>query len=238
MPRATSGVSALTGAIVIKLRKPARLRNLEVPFLLGAVLVTVAAIALVDIATGAAFDSMLGWELACLVLLLLVLHIVLRVTAPDADPFVMPIAVVLGGIGIAEIHRLDIARGLSGWDAYANRQVMWTAIAIALAIVTLLVIRNHRVLARYRYLAMLVGIVLLVLPMLPGIGKEVNGARLWVELGPMSFQPGEFAKVALAIFFAGYLVTARDSLSMVGTSFLGMRLPSARDLGPILLVFA
>ena len=74
--------------------------------------------------------------------------------------------------------------------------------------------------------------------MLPGIGKEVNGARLWVELGPMSFQPGEFAKVALAIFFAGYLVTARDSLSMVGTRFLGMRLPRARDLGPILVVFA
>lgn len=238
MPRGTSGVSALTGAIVVKLRKPARLRNMEVPFLLGAMAVTAAAIALVDLGTGAPFDATLGWELASLVVLVIVLHIVLRVTAPDADPFVVPIAVVLGGIGIAEIHRLDIANGLTGWDAYANRQVVWMAIALALAIVTLLVIRNHRVLARYRYLAMLVGIVLLVLPMLPGIGKEVNGARLWVELGPMSFQPGEFAKVALAIFFAGYLVTARDSLSMVGTRFLGMRLPRARDLGPLLVVFA
>lgn len=238
MPRGNSGVSSLTGAIVVKLRKPARLRNLEVPLLLGAIALTVGAIALVDVGTGAAFDATLGWELVALVVLLIVLHVVLRVTAPDADPFVMPIAVTLGGIGIAEIHRLDIANGLSGWDAYANRQVMWTAIALALAIVTLLVIRNHRVLARYRYLAMLVGIVLLVLPMLPGIGKEVNGARLWVELGPMSFQPGEFAKVALAIFFAGYLVTARESLSMVGTRFLGMRLPRARDLGPILVVFA
>jgi cell division protein FtsW (lipid II flippase) len=94
------------------------------------------------------------------------------------------------------------------------------------------------VLARYRYLAMLAGIVLLIMPMLPVIGKEVNGARLWVELGPMSFQPGEFAKVALAIFFAGYLVTARESLSMVGRRILGLRLPRARDLGPLLVIFA
>lgn len=238
MPRATSSVSSLTGAIVVKLRKPARLRNLEIPLLLGALAITASAIALVDLGAGATFDPTLGWELVALTALVIALHVVLRLTAPDADPFIVPIAVTLGGLGIAEIHRLDIAGALTGWEAYANRQVMWTAIAMALAIATLLVVRNHRVLARYRYLAMLVGIVLLVLPMLPGIGKEVNGARLWVELGPMSFQPGEFAKVAFAVFFAGYLVTARESLSMVGTRFLGMRLPRARDLGPILVVFA
>ena len=82
------------------------------------------------------------------------------------------------------------------------------------------------------------GIVLLLLPMLPIIGVEKNGARLWLELGPFSFQPGELAKVALAIFFAGYLVSARDSLSMVGRKVLGMTFPRARDLGPILVVFA
>lgn len=251
MPRATSpgapgvttpaqrgGVSALTGAIVVKLRKPARLRNMEAPFLIGAFLIVAAAVALVEIGTGAAFDPSLSWQLLCLGLLVVVLHVVLRVSAPDADPFVMPIAVLLGGIGIAEIHRIDIAEGLVGWEAAATRQVVWSAIAIVLAGATVVALRNYRVLSRYRYLAMLVGIVLLLLPMLPGIGKEVNGAQLWVELGPMSFQPGEFAKVALAIFFAGYLVTARESLSMVGPRFLGMRLPRARDFGPLLIVFA
>ncbi len=239
MPRRTEGgVSALTGAIVVKLRKPARLRNIEAPFLLGAMLLAASAVALVDVGTGTAFDPTLSWELGALAFLVVILHVVLRVAAPDADPFIAPIAVLLGGVGIAEIHRIDIADAASGWDAFATRQVVWTAIAIALAVATLLVVRNHRALARYRYLAMLVGIVLLVLPMLPGIGKEVNGARLWVELGPMSFQPGEFAKVALAIFFAGYLVTARESLSMVGPRVLGMRLPRGRDLWPILVVFA
>ncbi|MBO9577772.1 MAG: FtsW/RodA/SpoVE family cell cycle protein [Microbacteriaceae bacterium] len=242
MPRSTEtparGVSALTGAIVVRLRKPARLRNLEAPFLLGAILVVAAAVALVELGTGAPFDPSLSWQLLGLGGLVVVVHVVLRVVAPEADPFVVPIAVLLGGIGIAQIHRIDIAEGLTGWDAAATRQVVWTAIAIVLAIATLIVVRNHRTLSRYRYLAMLVALILLVLPMLPGIGKEVNGARLWVEVGPMSFQPGEFAKVALAVFFAGYLVTARDSLSMVGRRFLGMRLPRARDLGPILIVFA
>jgi len=93
-------------------------------------------------------------------------------------------------------------------------------------------------LQRYRYIAMVSGIALLVLPLAPLIGATRNGARLWVEIGPLSFQPGELGKVALAIFFAGYLVTARDSLSMVGRKFLGMQFPRARDLGPILVVFA
>jgi cell division protein FtsW (lipid II flippase) len=94
------------------------------------------------------------------------------------------------------------------------------------------------VLQRYRYIAMFTGIVLLLLPMLPGIGRNINGAQVWIGIGPFSFQPGELAKVALAIFFAGYLVTARDSLSMVGRKVLWMRFPRARDLGPILVVFA
>src|SRR5690606_29989357 len=102
MPRGASGGRSLPAATALTLRKPARLRNLEVPLLLGAMLVTAGAIALVDLGTGATFDPALGWELAALVVLLIVMHVVLRVTAPDADPFVIPIAVVLGGIGIAE----------------------------------------------------------------------------------------------------------------------------------------
>ena len=106
------------------------------------------------------------------------------------------------------------------------------------ALAVVVIIRNHRVLQRYRYIAMFTGIVLLVLPMLPVIGYEQFGARLWIRLGIFSFQPGEFAKIALAVFFAGYLVEARDSLSLVGKKFLGMRFPRARDLGPILVIWA
>jgi len=228
----------LTGAIVVRLRKPARMRNIELGLLAFAFLLVAGAFLLVDGGTGGLLLPHWIWYLVGLALLVLVLHVVLRLTAPEADPFLVPIGVLLNGIGLAEIHRIDLADGLSGWSALGIKQVAWTAIAIGCAIAVLLVIRNHRLLQRYRYLAMLTGIVLLVLPMIPGLGMEVNGARIWVSLGVASFQPGEFAKVALAVFFAGYLVTARDSLSMAGKRFLGLRLPRARDFGPLLVVFA
>jgi cell division protein FtsW (lipid II flippase) len=158
--------------------------------------------------------------------------------ATNADPFILPIAALLNGIGIAMIYRIDIAEELTGWESTAVRQVVWTAVAVAISIAVILVIRNHRVLQRYTYIAMLVAAVLLLLPMLPGIGQEINGARVWIHVGSFSFQPGEVAKIALAVFFAGYLVSRRDSLSMVGTKFLGMRFPRARDLGPILVLWA
>jgi cell division protein FtsW (lipid II flippase) len=168
----------------------------------------------------------------------LVIHSALRFVAPQADPFILPISALLNGLGIAEIYRLDISKHLSGWSSAGVRQVVWTAMAMLIALGVLLLIRNHRVLQRYRYIAMFTGIVLLLLPMLPGIGSTKFGARLWIDIGPFSFQPGELAKIALAIFFAGYLVTSRDSLSMVGKKFLWMRFPRARDLGPILIIWA
>jgi len=119
------------------------------------------------------------------------------------------------------------------------RQTVWSGLAIACAIAVILIIRNHRVLFRYTYVAGFVGVVLLLLPLVPGLGREVSGARVWIGLGNFAtFQPGEIAKIALAVFFAGYLVRNRDSLSMVGKKFLGMRFPRLRDLGPILVVWA
>ncbi len=99
--------------------------------------------------------------------------------------------------------------------------------AIAIAIAVLILVRNHRVLQRYRYIAMLVGVVLLLLPMLPFLGRTINGARVWIGIGPFSFQPGELAKVALAIFFAGYLVTRaiRSRWSAARCSACGCRAP-------------
>lgn len=226
-----------TEAITIKLRTPAKLRNLELFLLLVAIGITGGAVALVQLGALGQLDvTVLGYG-AGLGMLALGMHVVLRITAPDADPFLLPIAVTLNGLGVAMIYRLDLAEGFTGWESAGIRQMVWTAMAMALSLAVLLVVRNHRVLARYRYVAMAVGIGLLLLPMLPGIGQTINGARLWIQLGPFSFQPGEIGKIALAVFFAGYLVTARESLSIVGRTVLGVRLPRGKDLGPILIVW-
>ena len=228
----------ITSSIRLKLREPARLRNLELVLLLFAVALTLGSIALVQLGALGALDSTVLTLYALLLLPLLVLHLTLRITASEADPLIVPIVTVLNGLGVTMIYRIDLADEQSGWESAGIRQIVWTAIAIVIATAVLIVVRNHRVLQRYRYIAMVSGIALLVLPLAPLIGATRNGARLWVEIGPLSFQPGELGKVALAIFFAGYLVTARDSLSMVGRKFLGMQFPRARDLGPILVVFA
>ena len=230
-------ITALTNTIRLRLRVPARLRNLELLLLLFACAIVGASITLVELG---ALGTVRGTVLligAGLGVITLVIHIALRFVAPQADPFILPVITVLNGLGIAEIYRLDIAKHQDGWAAAGVRQMAWTALAMVLALAVLLLIRNHRVLQRYRYIAMFVGIVLLLLPMLPGIGQTINGARLWIRFGSFNFQPGELAKIALAVFFAGYLVTARDSLSLVGRKFLGMRFPRVRDLGPILVIW-
>jgi cell division protein FtsW (lipid II flippase) len=230
--------SSFTETIRLRLRVPARLRNVELVLVVFACLIVEFAIALVQLgALGRLFAHMLllGGALG---LLAIALHITLRFVAPEADPFILPVIMVLNGLGIAEIYRIDLAKKLTGWESAGVRQVVWTGMAMAIAVAVLVLIRNHRVLQRYRYVAMFVGVLLLLLPMLPGIGRTVNGARLWIGIGAFTFQPGELAKIALAIFFAGYLVTARDSLSMVGRKVLGIRFPRARDLGPILVIWA
>ena len=230
-------LSTFTSTIRLRLRVPAKLRNLELVLLVFAFATVGASIALVELgALGSVQAPVLALG-AGLGVITLVIHVALRFAAPQADPFLLPISTLLNGLGIAEIYRLDISKNLSGWEAAGVRQIAWTAMAMLLALAVLLLIRNHRVLQRYSYIAMFVGIVLLLLPMLPGIGQTINGARLWIRFGSFNFQPGELAKIALAIFFAGYLVTARDSLSLVGRKFLGMRFPRVRDLGPILVIW-
>jgi cell division protein FtsW (lipid II flippase) len=226
-----------TSAIRLKLRVPARMRNLELVLLLVASGINAAAVCLVQLGALGKIDSTLLTFGVALTVLVFAMHFTMRVVAPEADPFILPVITVLNGLGIAMIYRIDIAKGFTGWDAAGVRQIVWTAIAISLAIVVIVVVRNHRVLLRYRFVSMFTGIALLLLPLVPFIGSEKFGARIWIEVGPLSFQPGELGKIALAIFFAGYLVTARDSLSMVGTKVLGLTFPRARDLGPIIVVF-
>jgi cell division protein FtsW (lipid II flippase) len=216
---------------------PQKLRNIELGLLLGALGLSALALALVQWGALGTLDWTLLTYASGLAGLTLGLHLVLRVMARDADPFIVPIATLLNGLGLTMIHRLDLANGSTGWEAAGVRQMAWTAVALVIAIIVLLIVRNYRILLRYRYLAMLSGAILLTMPLWPGIGRTVNGATIWVEIGSMTFQPGEVAKIALAIFFAGYLMTARDTLRSVGTTWLGVRWPRIRDLGPLLIIW-
>src|SRR6478609_7153578 len=222
---------------VKRLRLPQKLRNRELFLLVIACAINASAIVLVQLGALGHVDLTLVYLGAGLSALVVGMHIALRFVAPQADPFLLPIATVLTGIGIAEIYRIDIHYKDSGWDSAGVKQIVWAAIAIVAAILVVVLIRNHRVLQRYTYIFGFAALILLLLPMLPGIGKTIYGARVWIGIGPFSFQPGEIAKLCLAVFFAGYLVQARDSLSMVGKKFLGIRFPRARDLGPILVVW-
>jgi cell division protein FtsW (lipid II flippase) len=224
---------------VRRIRLPQKLRNLELGLLLAACVINAGAIVLVQLGALGRVDTQLVLLGAGLSALVFALHIAMRFVARDADPFLLPIATVLNGLGIAMIYRIDIAYGDSGWESAAVRQIVWSAIAIIAGLATILLLRNHRTLFRYTYLSGLIAIVLLLLPLVPGLGREVSGARVWIGVGDIAtFQPGEIAKIALAVFFAGYLVRNRDSLSMVGRKFLGMKFPRARDLGPLLVVWA
>ncbi len=215
-----------------------RLRNIELGLLLLALAVAAGAILLVQLGALGHIDGHIATLAAGLAVLVLALHVVLRFLARDADPFVLPIATALNGLGIAEIYRIDLSpRGLEAGLDDGSKQILWTALGIGAAILVLFVVRNHRMLQRYTYIAMLVSIVLLLLPLVPGLRLKNAAALIWVSVGPFSFQPGEIAKITLAIFFAGFLVARRDSLAMVGRKVLFVRLPRARDLGPILVVW-
>jgi cell division protein FtsW (lipid II flippase) len=229
--------STITEQLMLRLKVPTKLRNLEATLIIFAMIVTSAALALVDLgATGKLNPPIIGLSLG-LGAIVLAMHVAQRFVARDADPLILPIVTLLNGLGIAMIYRLDLSAGLTGWQANATRQMVWTAIAIVVAIVVIIIVRNHRVLQRYRYVWMLIGVGLLMLPLVPFIGTTINGARLWVNLGFVTFQPGEIGKIALALFFAGYLVTARDSLSVVGTRMFGVTWPRIKDLGPIVVVW-
>lgn len=173
-----------------------------------------------------------------LTLVAFIFHMVLRRRASQADSMILPLGVFLNGLGIAEIYRLDLAKVAQGsTDLFATKQVLWTVLAIAIAGSVIWFVNSHLMLRRYIFISMVVGIGLLLSPMLPFIGQNINGAQLWIGIGGLTFQPGEIAKIALVVFFAGYLVARRDSLAVVGRKILGIHIPRARELGPILLVW-
>lgn len=223
------------------LRIPSR-RNTELLLLVFAVLLTVSAEAAVEAARDGHLSSRLGTYAAVPLIVGLITHVVIRKVARYADPLMLPIAVLLNGLGLVMIHRLDLGlktqaqqNGDSFGGAQAPTQVVWTALGVALFVGLLLVVRDHRSLQRYAYTLALAGVFLLMLPaVLPARFSEVNGARIWIRLAGFSLQPGEVAKILLTIFGAAYLVQKRDVLALAGRRILGIDFPRGRDFGPLL----
>ncbi|MDP9293128.1 MAG: FtsW/RodA/SpoVE family cell cycle protein [Actinomycetota bacterium] len=156
-------------------------------------------------------------------------HLVVRFTLPYADPYLLPLASVLACFGLVVIYRLD--------DVKARQQAIWFLVGLALFTLTIVFLRDFRVLERYRYTVALAGLALLLMPRVPGVGQQVNGAYLGVGVGPVSFQPAEFGKIAIVVFLAAYLRDTRQVLVQGARRIVGVTLPPIKHFGPVLVVW-
>jgi cell division protein FtsW (lipid II flippase) len=210
----------------------------------------VAVVAFADAAVGLGLNGSIPASLPAYVggfaLIMLGAHLCVRWLAPWADPLMLPLAALLNGLGVIMIYRLqesgrhgnpgNVISTLSG--SAAVTQLVWTLVGVGGFVLVLFVIREPRVLQRYTYTLGAVGLVLLAIPaLLPASMSSVQGAKVWIIIGGFEIQPGEFAKLALAVFFAGYLVNKRDVLALAGRRLLGIDLPRGRDLGPVLIAW-
>jgi cell division protein FtsW (lipid II flippase) len=187
-------------------------------------------------------------DLILFAVLMLAAHLAIRRFAPHADPLLLPLAALLNGLGIVMIYRLQQSgrNGNPGFQvtdmssSATMTQLLYTGVAVVVLVAVLVFIRDARVLQRYTYTLGALGLVLLAIPaMLPDSHSVVNGAKVWIILGSgFSVEPGEFARLALAVFFAGYLVSKREVLALAGRRVLGLTMPRARDLGPVLIAWA
>jgi cell division protein FtsW (lipid II flippase) len=202
------------------------LRNRELLNLLLVGLLTAAGFASVYIARQDLVSAGSLSYAAFFVALFVVAHVLLRLRLPHADPYLLPLGGLLCAIGLTEIYRIE--------PDLAFRQGLWVVVGVVVFAALVLFMRDYRELDNVKYVLGLSAIALLVLPALPGIGRTINGATLWVDIGPLVFQPGELAKVLIVIFLAGYLRDNREMLSFgVGSG----RLPSPKHLGPLLLIW-
>lgn len=212
-------------------------RFFELLLLLLALAVGIGGYALTSINRTGALPANLLQHIGILLAISLIAKLGIRFLAPYSDPVILPIAVALTGLGLAMIYRLDQSYQELDQAVVGMRQLMFVGVAIILAAIVLVLVKDHRRLRNFTYTFGFLSLLLLLLPMVPGLGVETYGARVWIRIAGVSFQPGELVKITLAIFFAGYLVRNRDNLAIGGRKFLGMRLPRARDLGPILVVW-
>ena len=165
-----------------------------------------------------------------------VAHLAVRMLVPWADPILLPAVFLLNGLGLAMIARLDQIPDPPKTDAV--QQLIWTGLGVALFIGVLVLVKDHRRLERYPYLLFLTGMLLLLLPLVPGIGVTSGGAQIWIRVFGFSFQPAELAKILLAVAFASYFNEKQDVLALAGRRFAGLELPRMRDLGPITVMWA
>ncbi|MCX4819368.1 FtsW/RodA/SpoVE family cell cycle protein [Streptomyces sp. NBC_01142] len=213
-----------------ELRLPKR-RGVELSLLVCAVLISVYGYVNVGLARHNAVPPDAAGYGASLGVLALLAHLAVRFRAPYADPLLLPIAILLNGVGLVLIYRLDLE---TPSDAAAPTQLVWSALGVALFIVVVVLLRDHRVLQRYAYLSVAAALVLMLVPI---FFPAVNGAKIWIRVGGLSFQPGEFAKILLAVFFAAYLAANRNALAYTGRRIWKLQLPTGRVLGPIVAIW-
>ncbi len=204
-------------------------RNGELVMLLLAGAVVAGAYVVATLGRTASVPANIGPFLVLVLVLFAGAHIAIRKLAPGADGTLLPLAVLLNGIGYVFIARLR--------DDLAAKQAGWIFVGLVAFVVTLVVVRRPRDLERYRYIALFVGVGLIMVPLVPVLGQTINGARIWIRLGPAQFQPGEFAKLFLALFFAAYLVEKRELLALASWPKRRPILPDPKHLGPVLLAW-
>ncbi|MEM9038607.1 MAG: FtsW/RodA/SpoVE family cell cycle protein [Actinomycetota bacterium] len=208
---------------------PRRRRNAELSLMIMAACITGAAYTVAALGTNAEIPPGIVVFLAFLLGLLAVAHVAVRLFARGADATLLPIVAFLHGIGFVMITRLD--------DELAGLQSLWSMVGIGVFVATLLVVQRISDLRRYRWLLFFGGVGALLLPLVPGLGSTINGARIWVSVGPINFQPGEFAKIALALFFAAYLAENRELISANTWRVGPLRLPEPRYVLPIVVAW-
>ena len=204
-------------------------RNRELSLLILALIVGAGALALVALAKDAEKVTVAVPIMVTLSVAYIVTHIAVRRLVPQADPLILPIIAVLNVIGLAAIYRLSP-------EGFGPTQVTWTVVGLLCFIATLAIVRDVRILARFKYIFGFIGVGLLLLPLTP-IGTVIHGARLWVRLGAFTFQPGELAKVSLVIFLAAYLADRKELLAIASRRVAGLHLPDLKHFGPLLLMW-
>ncbi|MFY4723736.1 FtsW/RodA/SpoVE family cell cycle protein [Streptomyces sp. LaBMicrA B280] len=226
-----AGTAAATAPAAVPVARLPRRRGIEFALIVLAVTLSVYGYCAVGLArAGRVPPGALAYG-AGLGVLALLAHLAVRLRAPYADPLPLPIGVLLNGLGLVLIYRLDLE---TPGDRAAPAQLVWSALGVALFIVVVLLLRDHRLLQRYAYVCVVAALVLLLLPIL---FPAVNGARIWIRAAGFSIQPGEFAKVLLAVFFAAYLAANRNALAYTGRRIWRMQFPTGRVLGPIVTIW-
>jgi len=206
-------------------------RNRELTLLILALLVGSGAMALVAVARDVEGLRIAAPLIATTAVGYFAVHFFVRRFARQSDPLILPLIAVLNAIGLAAVYRLDPAA-----DGFGPAQVLWTTVGLVCFVGTLLIVRDYRILSRYKYILGFAGVVLLLLPITP-LGTTINGARLWLRLGPYSFQPGEIAKICLVIFFAAYLAERKELLSIASRKLGPIHIPDPKHFGPLLLMW-